>query len=48
MIGKLALDLIEHPLSKFLVPVPGGRRLAPQGNAPLASRPPGTRCQKVV
>ena len=49
MIGKLALDLIKHPLSTLLDTVPGGRRLAPQGawgNAPLACRPPGDLVSK--
>ena len=50
MIGKLALDLIEHPLSTFLVPVPGGRRLAPQGAWEMLRSPAGLRvtwCQSL-
>ena len=50
MIGKLALDLIEHLLSKFLVTVPGGRRLAPQGAWEMLRSPAGLRgtwCQEL-
>ena len=46
MIGKLALDLIEHPLFTLPVLVPGGRRLVPQGawemlRSPAVLRGPG-------
>ena len=48
MIGKLALDLIEHPLSTLLVEVPEGWRLAPQGawemlRSPATLRGPGVK-----
>ena len=48
MIGKLALDLIEHPLSTLPVSVPGGWRLAPQGawemlRSPAVLRGPGVK-----
>ena len=48
MIGKLALDLIEHPLSTLPVLVPGGRRLVPQGawemlRSPAVLRGPGVK-----
>ena len=48
MIGKLALDLIEHPLSRLPVTVLGGRWLAPQGawemlRSPAVLRGPGVK-----
>ena len=39
MIGKLALDLIEHPLSRLPVTVLGGRWLAPQGAGEMLRSP---------
>ena len=43
MIGKLALDLIEHPLSTLPVSVPVGRRLAPQGAWEMLRSPAALR-----